>query len=149
MIAARWSSSRLPCWYFIRCRLSEATQRENGIPFSQLRSAYLAAPMRSQWPCRSSANGEIRSGRGLSSAVSRIALPLPKDCRLPLSVMPYLLMVFVSRCNFEVIAAVLVGEVLGAFRERLHFDFGDLPCPQDRSRQIAVGLVDADQHGPA
>ena len=117
------------------CRLSEATHRENGIPFSQFRSAYLAAPIRSQWPCRSSANGEIRSGRGLSSAVSRIAMPLPKDCRLPLSVMPYLLIVFsgfrVQGCLFDDVAAVFVGEGGFVFGPLVGLDFGDQFGPHD------------------
>ena len=148
MMAAKWSSSCNPCWNFIRCRFSEATQRLKGIPRSQLRSAYLAAPMRSQWPWRSSAKGEIRSGRGLSSAVSRMALPWPKDCRLPLSTIPYLLMVFFSRYNFEVIATVLVGEVFRVVGELLCFDLGDMPRLQNGSGHVASSLMDLNQHVP-
>jgi hypothetical protein len=76
--------------------------------------------------------------------VSRIAIPLPKDCRLPLSVMPYLLMVFFSGCNFEVIAAILIGKVLMVFGGRLHFDFSDRSRLQDGSGNVARGLMDLD-----
>jgi hypothetical protein len=41
--------------------------------------------------------------------------------------MLYLLTVFFSGCNFEVITIVLVGEILGIVREGFHLDLGDGP----------------------
>lgn len=62
---AAWSSSVIPIINWSRCRFADAMKTERGMPFSQFRSPYLAAPRAITLAFLMVAKGDNRSGLGL------------------------------------------------------------------------------------